>query len=130
MAFSLNQAILSVLKSPTLPPHSLSPPFTLLCSYLLRLKEDPTLCQTMGTAGRACVMDKGVERVVKDLLDWYEQGQRNRRQRGVLGVITRLSILLFTIPFAIVSIAGYELVVSTVSSSSSSSHCHTGRFGC
>lgn len=68
----------------------------------------------MGTAGRACVMDKGVERVVKDLLDWYEQGKRNRKQRGVVGVITRLSILLFTIPFAIVSIAGYELVVSVL----------------
>jgi hypothetical protein len=95
---------------PTSLTSPLSPLLT-LHSYLVRLKEIPTLRHRMGVAGQSSVSDKGVKKVVQDLLSWYQRGKQNRIERGFVGVSLRLFILLFTVPFAIVSIAGYEFVV-------------------
>lgn len=66
----------------------------------------------MGLYGRNSVLDKGAPRVVADLLQWYARGKQNRISRGYFGALIRIIILLFTVPFAIACMTGYQWVVS------------------
>lgn len=66
----------------------------------------------MGLNGRESVLDKGASRVVADLLQWYAKGKQNRISRGYSGAFLRLFVLLFTVPFAVACMSGYQFVVS------------------
>jgi len=80
--------------------------------YLLKLKDDSRLCAKMGAKGRSSVADKSVSRVIEDLIKWYGMGAARRKRRGAYGAGIRICLLVFSVPFAMACIAGYELVVN------------------
>jgi hypothetical protein len=80
--------------------------------YIVRLKDDSRLCTKMGAKGRACVADRSAVRVVKDLVKWYEQGAANRLARSAGAAFASVALLLWSVPFSMVCIMGYEIVVS------------------
>lgn len=87
-----------------------------ICIYLfraiLKLKMDHELRTRLGANGRQNVSKCSIHQVVQDLVQWYHLGIKNRHRRGYGKATVVLSLLSFFVPFAIASLAGYDLLVS------------------
>jgi hypothetical protein len=80
-------------------------------SYLLRLKENPQLCAEMGRNGQQNVASRTVQAVNDDLITWYERGAAKREARGSIRSCAMVLLVLFGVPFTMLCILGYEVVI-------------------
>ena len=82
--------------------------------YIKRLKDDIELRNSMGDSGRANVARFTHTNIVKDMLNWYRRGVSNNNKRSYLKAICIYIVLIGTIPFTIVALFCYDMVVSTL----------------
>ena len=81
------------------------------CRYIKLLKEDNKLRLKLGDNGRRNVRNYTITNVVCEMVDWYRLGIRNRGRRSALHKIGLILPLLLSIPFAIVALFCYDMVV-------------------
>jgi len=74
------------------------------------MKEDAALRKRLGDNGRENVKDLSCKNVVLEMLDWYRQGMRNMKSRGLLSKVALMVPLLAAIPFCIVALFCYDTV--------------------
>jgi glycosyltransferase involved in cell wall biosynthesis len=80
-------------------------------TYIQKLKDDETLRRHMGERGRQIVSHKTVTHVVKELTSWYEKGIHNRQHLMTIKFLISLWRLFISVPFAIISLATYDLLM-------------------
>ena len=89
--------------------------YVLMCwsvhSYIKLLKEDQALRQRLGNNGRQNVQALTCKNVVLEMIEWYHQGQRKEGNRSILTKLLLLIPLSMAIPFCIISLFFYDLVV-------------------
>jgi glycosyltransferase involved in cell wall biosynthesis len=82
--------------------------------YIQILKDDHALRKTMGARGRDNVKNRTVERVVVDLLGWYELGIQRRRKRMGLQMAASVCALSLTASFGIFAFFVYDWLVNVL----------------
>lgn len=82
--------------------------------YIKQLKENADLRKRLGDNGRANVGRFTHSNIVKDMLNWYRRGIRNNQSRSYLKAMCIYFVLIGTIPFTIVALFCYDMVVSTI----------------
>ena len=80
-------------------------------SFVARLKNDRDLCLRMGACGRRSVADKTVETVIEDLLSWYYEGKRKRKDRSFARCLFVILNLSWAVPLTILSLGVYEILM-------------------
>ncbi len=81
--------------------------------YLQQLKDDATLCSTMGKRGLQEVQSLTCGRVVQDLLQWYARGRQRRQETLPLMLMLRVVVMLCTVTMACVMHAIYDPMVNS-----------------
>jgi glycosyltransferase involved in cell wall biosynthesis len=81
--------------------------------YIERLKKDKKLAKKMGQAGLDAITKCTIEAVVDDLMAWYEEGRSVSSNRPLWKKLLIFILLFLTLPFGIVSLRCYDMLVST-----------------
>ena len=80
--------------------------------YIDRLKSDKKLLQKMGNDALQAVTSNTMVRVVDDIMQWYQSGQKASQQRAWWKKLLAFLLLAGTLPFGILSLCCYRLLVS------------------
>ena len=80
--------------------------------YIQLLKDDEGLRVKMGLTGRSAMSSRTIEFVVKDLLEWYAQGNANRQKKKSFVLFVSAAGLTVSLPATIFIIFWYDIVVN------------------
>ena len=85
-------------------------------SYLHKLRDNAKLRIDMGQRGREKVSKLTITNVVTDLISWYELGIQRRQERTLLYKLPCLVILLVLVPFGMIILAIYDILMAILAS--------------